>query len=273
MAKKVARLDEPAKNRVVSAVKHDYYRLLGVSREADAETIRKAFRDAVRASDAVASESPDAEERIRQLKEAYGVLSRPESRLLYDRFGYRGRASGGVDEAHWATREPAARGEDVNLEIALRSFETSKVASRLVTFEAAQTCPECVGSGSAAEPDPSCPACGGTGRYAHRPNSDADGLEVERCPVCAPEPCPRCGGSGRVDEPRRLKVRVPAGVETGDQLRVTGEGSAAPRGGVPGDLLLDVTVLPKARESRLVRYVALLLLLAAIAVLYVSLYR
>ena len=257
----------------MSDAKHDYYQLLGVSREADAETIRKAFSAAVRACDAVVSESPDAEEKIRELKEAYGVLSRPESRLLYDRFGYRGRASSGVDEAHWAAREPAARGEDVKQEIVLRSFETSNVVSRVITFEAAQTCPVCGGSGSAAEPDPSCPACGGTGRYVHRPNSDADGLEVERCPVCSPEPCTRCGGSGRVDELRRLNIWVPPGIETGEQLLVAGEGNAAPRGGVPGDLLLDVTVLPSPRESRFVRYVALLLLLAAIAVLYVSLHR
>jgi molecular chaperone DnaJ len=257
----------------MSAVKHDYYQLLGVSREADPETIRKAFRAAIRACDAVASGSPDAEERIRELKEAYGVLSRPESRLLYDRFGYRGRTSDEVDEAHWAAREPAVHGEDVNQKLVLRSFETSEGASRLITFEAAQTCPGCDGSGSAAEPDPGCPACGGTGRYAHRPNSEADRLEVESCPVCAPEPCAQCGGSGRVDELRRLSVRIPPGLGTGEQLRVAGEGNAAPRGGVPGDLLLDVTVLPPPRESRFVRYVALLLLLAAVAVLYVSLHK
>jgi molecular chaperone DnaJ len=255
----------------MSAVKHDYYELLGVSREADSETIRKAFRAAVRASEAVASDSPDADERIRELKEAYGVLSRPESRLLYDRYGYRPRASSELVEAHWEAREPAVRGEDVRQELVLRSFETSKAASRLITFEAAQTCPECDGSGSAAQPDPNCPACGGTGRYVHRPTGDAERLEVERCPVCAPEPCTHCGGSGRVDELRRLSVRVPPGLETGEQLRVAGEGNAAPRGGVAGDLLLDVTVLPQPRESRFIRYVALLLFLAAVAVLYVTL--
>jgi molecular chaperone DnaJ len=254
----------------MSAVKHDYYELLGVSREADAETIRKAFRAAVQACDA--SDAPGADMRIRELKEAYGVLARPESRLLYDRYGYRARASGGLDEAHWEAREPAARGEDVTQELVLRSFETSKGASRLISFEAAQTCPECGGSGSAAEPDPNCPACGGTGRYAHRPTSDADPLEVERCPVCAPEPCEQCGGSGRVDALRRLNVQIPPGLETGDQLRVASEGNAAQRGGIPGDLLLDVTVQPQPRESRLIRYIALLLFVAAVVVLYIFLH-
>jgi molecular chaperone DnaJ len=115
-------------------------------------------------------------------------------------------------------------------------------------------------------------ACGGTGRYLVRPNSDAGVIEVERCPVCAPEPCDQCGGSGRVDALRRLRVEVPAGVEDGEQLRVAGEGNAAPRGGVPGDLLLDVTVTPQPRESRPIRYVALLLFLAAAALLYVYLH-
>jgi molecular chaperone DnaJ len=256
----------------MSAVKHDYYALLGISRDADAVTIRNAFRAAVRSCDAVASDSPDAEDRIRELKEAYAVLSRPEPRLLYDRFGYRGRAASGVDEAHWEAREPSARGEDVREELVFRWHETREPASRLVTFEAAQACPECDGSGSAVEPDPNCLACGGTGRYLVRPNSDAGAVEVERCPVCTPEPCGGCGGSGRVDALRRLRVEVPSGLEDGEQLRVAGEGNAAPRGGVPGDLLLDVTVTPQPRESPLIRYVALLLFLAAAAVLYVYLH-
>jgi molecular chaperone DnaJ len=253
----------------MSAVKRDYYELLGVSRDADAETIRKAFRAAVRASEAAASDLPDAEGRIRELQEAYGVLSRAESRLLYDRYGYRGRTSP-PDQPHWEAREPA-RGEDVEQVLALRWFETSEGTSRVVSFEAAQTCPECDGSGNAEEPDPNCPVCGGTGRYAHRPDDDAGTVDVERCPVCAPEPCEHCGGSGRIDVLRQLRVQVPSGVESGEQLRVPGEGNAAPRGGVPGDLLLDVTVTREPRESRLVRYVALLLFLTAVVVLYLYL--
>jgi molecular chaperone DnaJ len=256
----------------MSAVKRDYYELLGVSPEADGETIRKAFRAAVRACDPELSDSPGVEERLLEVKEAYAVLSRPESRLLYDRYGFRSR-TGGPDQPHWEAREEAVRGEDVNEELVLRYFETKDGASRLVSFEAAQTCPECEGSGGAEEPDPNCAACGGTGRYAHRPTSDSGTLEVERCPVCSPEPCENCGGSGRVDVLRRLRVHVPAGLETGEQLRVTGEGNAAPRGGVPGDLLLEVTVAPEPRESRFVRYVALLLFLAAVVVLYVYLHK
>jgi molecular chaperone DnaJ len=256
----------------MSAVKRDYYELLGVSPDAGPETIRTAFRAAVRACDPERSDFPDVEERLREVKEAYAVLSRPESRLLYDRYGFRSRV-GGLDERHWETREPAARGEDVNEELVLRWFETKDGTSRLVAFAAAQTCPECDGSGSAEEPDPNCPACGGTGRYAQRPSSDAGVPAVELCPVCSPEPCQGCGGSGRVEVLRRLRVQVPPELETGEQLRVAGEGNAAPRGGVPGDLLLHVTVTPQPRESRFVRYVALLLFVAAVAVLYVYLHR
>lgn len=253
----------------MSTVKPDYYELLGVSRNADPAAIRDAFRAALR--DPAVSDAPDADHRLAELKEAYAVLSRPESRLLYDRFGYRGRAGGGLDQPHWETREPAARGEDVNEELALRWFETDEGTSRLVTFEAAETCPGCDGSGSAQEPDPDCPACGGTGRYARRPGAADGAVQVERCPVCAPEPCEQCGGSGRMSVLRRLRVQVPPGLETGEQLRVAGEGNAAPRGGAPGDLLLDVTVTPRPRESRVVRYVALLLFLAAVVVLFLYL--
>lgn len=256
----------------MSAVKADYYELLGVSRDADAETIRAAFRAAVRESDSAVSNAPDVDDRLSELREAYAVLSSPGSRLLYDRFGYRGRASDGADRQHWLAREPAARGEDVNQDLVLRWFETSESASRLVTFEAAQTCPVCEGAGSAGEPDPNCPACGGTGRYARRPKDNAGTLETERCPVCASEPCEQCGGSGSVDVLRRLRVVIPPGIETGEQLRVAGEGNAAPRGGQPGDLLLDVTVIAEPRESRLVRYLALLLFVAAVVVLFLYLH-
>jgi curved DNA-binding protein CbpA len=256
-------------NPRMSAVKQDYYELLGIPRDADAGAIRRAFRAAVRSFDPADDASPEGEARLRELQEAYGVLSRPGPRLLYDRHGYRARSGSVLDRPLWESREPA-HGEDVNEELVLRWFETDEGTERLVKFEAAQTCPECDGSGSAGEPDPNCPACGGSGRYAHRSN-DARPREVEPCPVCSPDACEHCGGSGRVDVLRRLRVRVPPGIETGEQLRVAGEGNAAPRGGTPGNLLLDVTVVPEPRESRVVRYVALLLFLIAVAVLYVYL--
>lgn len=252
----------------MTAVKRDYYELLGVPLDADTEAIRRAFRTAVREWHPETSDSPEADERFRELSEAYGVLSRPGSRLLYDRHGYRGRGKSGGD-ALWEVREQPTQGEDVNEELELRWFETSEGTTRLVKFEAAQTCPACEGSGSADEPDPNCPVCGGTGRFAHASGITAEGaLETEPCPVCAPELCAECGGSGRIDVIRRLRVRIPPGLETGEQLRVAGEGNAAPRAGTPGDLLLDVTVIPEPRESRVVRYLALVLFLAAVAVLY-----
>jgi molecular chaperone DnaJ len=256
----------------MSAVKPDYYELLGVPRDADSATIRAAFGAAVRQCDPALSDAPDAEDRFRELKEAYAVLSRPGSRLLYDRFGYRGRTSDGLDQAHWQAREPAAQGEDIAEELVLRRFETGRGGSRLFAFEAAETCPLCEGTGSADEPDPNCPACGGTGRYVRRANDDVKTLETERCPVCAPEPCEQCGGSGRIEVLRRLRVKFPPGIERGDQLRVAGEGNAGPRDGAPGDLLLEVTVIPEPRESRLVRYAALLLFLSAVVILFVYLH-
>jgi molecular chaperone DnaJ len=246
--------------------KTDYYELLGVPRDADKETIRRAFEDAARECRLGVSASRDDERRFTELAEAYAVLSKPALRLVYDRYGYRGRGSSGFAEA----LEQAAGVEHVVHELVLRPLEAEEGTSRVVRFEAAETCPECEGRGTAEEPDPDCPACAGTGRDRGLSESDVRRLlDIDTCPECSPDACAACGGFGRVPVDRRLRVRIPPGLTDGEQLRVAGEGSVARRGGVPGDLLLDVRVLPRPRERRLVRYLALVLFLAAVAVLVV----
>jgi molecular chaperone DnaJ len=140
--------------------------------------------------------------------------------------------------------------------------------SRLVKYEAAQTCHVCEGRGTSGAVDPECPACGGTGRRSHvSDEGHARFLRVEACPICGGEVCSACEGTGREPGQRSLRVRFPAGIENGTLLRVEGEGDVGERGGAPGDLLLDVTVIAEAQDSRLVRYAALALCLAAIALL------
>jgi molecular chaperone DnaJ len=253
-------------NSHVAAGKTDYYDLLGVRRDADTETIRQAFEDAARECRLGLSASPDDEQRFSELAEAYAVLSKPALRLVYDRYGYRGRGSSGIAEA----LEQVAGVEHVVQELALRPFEAADGTSRVVRYEAAETCPACQGLGSAHEPDPDCPVCAGTGRNPRLSENDVRRLlGIDTCPKCTPDPCTTCGGFGRVSVERELRVRTPPGLTGGEQLRVSGEGSVGRRGGVPGDLLLDVRVLPAARDRRLVRYLALLLFLAAVAVLVV----
>jgi molecular chaperone DnaJ len=263
----------PAKIRSMSAVKADYYEVLGVERDADEETIRRAFHASARDCHPDVSDSPEAEQRFRELAEAYGVLSKPTSRLLYDRYGYRGRGNSGFDEALWEARVPARRGENVHTELVFRSFEAAEGGFRLVHFAAARTCPTCEGRGTEEQPDPDCSECGGTGRRRQVSHSEVGRLlQIQACPVCTPDPCSECGGAGAVMAQRRLRLLIPAGLKDGDQLRVGGEGNAAEPGAIPGDLLLDVRVLPEPRDPRLVRYLALALFVAALVVLFVYLH-
>ena len=250
----------------MAAAKVDYYEVLGVPPDADRETILNAFRAATGDAGADALDDPDAETRGRELAEAYSAVSKPASRLLYDRYGYRGRGNTGFDEALWEARE--SRGESVHVPVTLRQLDALRGVSRLVKYDAARTCRVCDGRGTTGAVDPDCPSCGGTGRRSHVAREDhGEFLHVDPCPMCGADVCPTCRGSGREPGQRSLKVRIPAGIEGRRLLRVNEEGAVGERGGARGDLLLDVEVLPEAQDSVLVRYVALALCLAAIALL------
>jgi molecular chaperone DnaJ len=257
----------------MAVLKRDYYEVLGVDRDANGDEIKRAFHALARDWHPDVAEAPDAEIRFRELAEAYSVLSRKEARLLYDRYGYRGRGNQGFDEALWEARpREAVRGENVHAEIELRSFEALDGARTAIEYEAAVRCKACMGRGSVGLPDPHCESCGGSGRKRTVSNLDAANLlQIEVCPACAGEPCSECGGQGTVMVERRIRLVVPAGVEDGAQLRVGGDGHDAGAGSIPGDLIVDVTVLPPPRDPRVVRYVALVLLVVAVAtlVLYV----
>lgn len=250
------------------ALKADYYDLLGVERDADEQTIRKAFHSAAREVHPDVSDDPEAEVRFRELAEAYSVLSKREARLLYDRFGYRGRGNLGFEEPIWEERAPAARGESIRAAVELRAFEAEQGVSRVIRYQALQACAACEGRGTRWAPDADCPDCGGSGRRRQVSHRDVGRLlQIDACPRCTGGSCEACEGTGRRRAERTLKVRIPAGVEDDAQLRVAGEGDAGEPGGIPGDLFLDVTVLPPPRDYRLVRYAAFALFVAAVALL------
>jgi molecular chaperone DnaJ len=265
----------PSNNAAVAAVKRDYYEVLRVSRDADDEAIRRAFHALAGDLHPDVADSADADERFRELAEAYSVLSKYEARLLYDRYGFRGRRNQGFDEALREARSPsAARGENVHTEIELRSFEAQEGTQQLVRYEAAVRCMACMGRGSVGLPDPECEYCGGTGRRRGIAGLTASGLlSIEECSACLREPCPRCGGRGTVMPERRVRLLVPAGVEDGALLRASGDGNDAGAGSIPGDLLVRVQVLPAPKDPRIVRYAAFLLLVVAIATLVLYLVR
>jgi curved DNA-binding protein len=196
----------------VSVLKRDYYEVLGVPKDADDETIRRAFQEQAREWHPDVAEAPGAEARFRELAEAYTVLSRRESRLLYDRYGFRGRGGDDVGDA-------IVGGEDVRTEIELRSFEAEEGTRRIISFRARGARP--------------------------------DAVETER----------------------RVRLRIPPGIEDGALLRVKGEGNAAGPDAVPGDLLVRVQVLPPPQDRRWLRYLAFALLLVAIAALVLYLIR
>lgn len=242
----------------------NYYEILGVERNASDTELKKAYRQlAMRLHPDRNPGDKSAEDRFKEVNEAYAVLSDPEKRSQYDRYGrvdlppgmdlggfgdlfediFEGFFAGG---GRGGSRSRARRGDDlrydleVSLEEAARGVETRLQIPRL------EVCEECRGSGMepGAKRSP-CPACKGRGQLRYQQGF----LTVARtCPQCAGEgqlnrnPCKTCRGEGRVAHERTLKVRIPPGVEDGTQLRLTGEGEGGLRGGPPGDLYVVVHV-------------------------------
>jgi molecular chaperone DnaJ len=250
--------------------KRDYYEVLGVDRQADAQALKSAYRRLAMENHPDRNpNNPEADERFKQASEAYAVLSDPEKRARYDQFGHKGVGGpsgfGGFDPSSFvdfadlvgdlfgfsfggaAGRGGAVAGSDVvhRLEISLRDaafgLEAPLQIARL------ETCPECEGSGAEPGSRPrTCPDCGGRGRQRFsqgfltmtRPcgKCGGDGRVIEK-------PCPSCGGDGRRRRTHTLTIRVPAGVEDGNRLRLAGEGDAGRLGGPSGDLYVVLNVL------------------------------
>lgn len=252
---------------------HDYYEVLGVASQATEAELKKAFR-------ALAMQyHPDrnpgdkqAEKRFREASEAYAVLSDPDKRAHYDRFGTAPGAggAGGFDSGFGSLfedivenflggggrgrRTRAARGEDLQYELKITLEETAAGIETKIQIPRLETCETCNGTGS--EPGTrrvACDGCGGRGevRMSH------GFLTVARpCPKCRGEgqinksPCKRCRGEARQRAERLLSVRIPPGVEDGMQLRLTGEGSGGLNGGPPGDLYVLVRIREHAMFAR-----------------------
>ncbi|WP_459942518.1 molecular chaperone DnaJ [Deferrisoma palaeochoriense] len=244
----------------------NYYEILGIHRNATATEIKQAFRKlALRFHPDRNPEDPEAEARFKEIAEAYEVLSDPARRAEYDRGGRpqaRARAAdvdlrAQVDELFreifgdiFGGRSPRGprpqRGADLRYRIQVDLAEAVEGGIRDLEIPARTLCRSCGGTGARpGTPRVACPECRGHGTVRFQQGF----FHVEKeCPVCAgdgrvPEsPCPACGGRGAQEVVRRLQVRIPPGVQTGDRLRVAGEGEAGQHGGPPGDLYVVVEV-------------------------------
>jgi molecular chaperone DnaJ len=257
----------------------DYYELLGVSRSATDAEIKKAFRALARELHPDVSDDPNAEERFKEVVEAYEVLSNSERRQLYDRFGHAGLRSRGFTPTSFdfgtlgdlfsaffgddlfgvgARSRGAARGADLAAEVEVELVEAARGAQREVPVEVAVTCPTCEGSGAEPGTAPvACPACGGSGRL-QEVSSTVFGqfVRTQTCGRCGgvgtvvEHPCSTCDGVGRVLEGRKLTVEIPPGIHDGQRIRIGGEGHAGALGGRAGDLYVLVRVRPDPRFAR-----------------------
>ncbi len=258
----------------------DFYEVLGVDRNASQQEIRKAYRRLAR------KYHPDvnpgdkaAEQKYKEISQAYEVLSNPEKRKQYDRFGrqwQQAQAAGqpgaqdfrtfvyqyggpgtfadifgdifgdigfdiGRRRSRQAQRQPQ-RGQDIYHQIPVTFAEAMRGANKTLTLTIADRCPECDGLGGKAE---TCPTCGGSG--VSQQGGGIFGF-ASACPQCQgsgeviTETCPRCRGGGEITRTRNISVKIPPGVKSGHKLRLAGEGGRGFRGGPNGDLILEVEV-------------------------------
>jgi len=259
--------------------KRDYYDVLGVSKGASADEIKKGYRKKAKELHPDRnSDNPEAEAQFKEANEAYEVLKDAEKKAAYDRFGHAafeggmgggqrpggfGGGGGGDFSSAFSDvfddlfgdfmggqrgRQRATRGSDLRYNLRVTLEEAYSGIHKTINVPTSVACSACEGTGAEGGVEPTtCPTCSGMGKV----RAQQGFFTVERtCPTCSgmgqiiKNPCKACGGAGRVEKDRALSVNIPAGVETGTRIRLAGEGEAGMRGGPQGDLYIFVEVAP-----------------------------
>jgi len=264
----------------MATTERDYYQVLGVERGASDAEIKRAFRKLAQQWHPDVNTDPAAQEQFKEINEAYQVLSDPERRQRYDMFGRAGidggagqgpgfEGFGGFSDifdaffgggagAGAARRGRPQPGADLRYDLRITFEEAVKGTEKEIEFRVLQPCETCHGNG--AEPGTesiTCPQCEGRGEVRSvRQTMLGQMVNVSACPRCHGEgkivetPCHTCKGDGRTERKRTLRVSIPAGIDEGHQIRLSGEGEVGPRGGQPGSLYVAVHVTPHPTLKR-----------------------
>ncbi len=258
----------------------DFYDLLGVSRDADADTLKRAYRRLARQYHPDINKEPGAEDRFKDIGRAYEVLGDPEKRARYDQFGEAGIGGaagmpdmgdmggfadifetffgGGGGAGARKQRRGPQQGDDLRYDLTIDFNQAVFGQEREIKIPHLETCDSCNGSGSKPGTGPTnCSTCGGAGQVRRATRTPFGSFtQVAECPTCngvgkiISNPCNTCGGQGVKQVRKKLRINIPAGVDTGTRLRVSGEGNAGLRGGPSGDLYVFIKVKSHSRLKR-----------------------
>ncbi len=262
----------------------DFYDLLGVGRDADADTLKRAYRRLARQYHPDINKEAGAEDRFKEIGRAYEVLSDPQTRARYDQFGEAGLggAAGAPDMGDMGgfadlfetffqgfggpggsaggrpRRRGPQQGDDLRYDLTIDFDQAVFGQEREIKIPHLETCDVCDGSGAKAGSGPTtCGTCGGAGQVRRATRTPFGNFtQVAECPTCGgtgqviADPCSSCSGRGVREVRKKLRINIPAGVDTGTRLRVSGEGNAGLRGGPAGDLYVFLTVRSHPRLKR-----------------------
>jgi molecular chaperone DnaJ len=262
----------------------DYYEVLGVAKDSTSDEIKKAFRKKARELHPDVNKAPDAEEKFKELGQAYEVLMDDNKRSMYDRYGHDGLKNAGYDQngpfdfgfgdlseilssffgsgfgGSGSRRNPNSpvRGSDLRLDLQISFEEAVFGTEKDVEIDHLETCQSCTGSGMEPGTTPiTCNTCGGRGQIQQTTQTILGQFsQVSTCPTCGgsgkiiSSPCKSCMGQGRKETSKTISIKIPKGVDNGNKLRINAEGDAGKKGGPAGDLYVVLFVKPHEKFKR-----------------------